>query len=238
MKKKLLKTMIALIAIAVPSISYAQSQEAVGTYNGQLTVSIQTDPEGEPTILGSSKEDVKIEAGKDDSHIKLVIEDFKFSMGPGIDIPIGTIEVPEIELQKSENTITLLPKSTPIDDLPVGPVTVNLKLSTIINQKLNLTLSVVTEDFAVPIDVTFEGTKTGGSGTHDITAERPNVYYDAEGDILIVQGAENQKYEIYNVAGVQTLSGVITTDQINVSALSRGLYLAKIGNSTVKFIKK
>ena len=34
MKQKLLKVMIAFIAIVMPNLSYAQSQEAAGTYNG------------------------------------------------------------------------------------------------------------------------------------------------------------------------------------------------------------
>ena len=35
MKQKLLKVMIAFIAIVMPNLSYAQSQEAAGTYNGK-----------------------------------------------------------------------------------------------------------------------------------------------------------------------------------------------------------
>lgn len=38
MKQKLLKTMIALIAIVMPGLSYAQSQTAEGIYNGTLSV--------------------------------------------------------------------------------------------------------------------------------------------------------------------------------------------------------
>ena len=40
MKQKLLKVMIAFIAIVMPNLSYAQSQEAAGTYNGTLAVKV------------------------------------------------------------------------------------------------------------------------------------------------------------------------------------------------------
>ena len=37
---------------------------------------------------------------------------------------------------------------------------------------------------------------------------------------------------------MEILSGVLNTEEVSVSTLSRGLYLIKIGNTTVKFIKK
>jgi len=37
---------------------------------------------------------------------------------------------------------------------------------------------------------------------------------------------------------MQILSGILNAEEINVSNLSKGIYLIKIGNSTVKFIKK
>ena len=40
MKQKLLNVMIALIVIIMPTIIYAQAQEAAGIYNGKLDVSL------------------------------------------------------------------------------------------------------------------------------------------------------------------------------------------------------
>ena len=37
---------------------------------------------------------------------------------------------------------------------------------------------------------------------------------------------------------MQILSGTLNAEEINVSNLSKGIYLIKIGNNTVKFIKK
>lgn len=232
MKQKLLKVMIALIAIVMPSLSHAQSQEAAGTYNGTLGITVGGLPAGETT------EDIYIIA-EDDNHIRLEIRNFKFSVG-GSTIELGDIIIPNTELQKDGNTIVLLPIDVKVilPD-PIGEVSVHLNRSTIIDKKISLTLTVETIVPApLTVDVTFEGTKSGGSGIQGITTEKPVVYYNSEMNALIVKGAEYQKYGIYNVTGVQTLSGILNTEEINVSALSRGIYLIKIGNNTVKFIKK
>ncbi|WP_455587710.1 calycin-like domain-containing protein [Bacteroides sp.] len=228
MKRKLLSTILAFMAITISLPTYAQiSQEAQGTYNGELVVTVD---EGEPVKM---PENIYLTA-TDDTHVTLEIRDFKF----GGAIIIGTITVENVELQKEGNTINLKPTTCNLTLAIVGEVKVSLEQSTIKNNTLTLSLQVNPEGGDLDILVDFEGTITS-TGIADIsTNNKPTAYYDAATDALVAKGAENQKYEIYNVAGVQTLSGVITTDQINVSALSRGLYLAKIGNSTVKFIKK
>ena len=208
MKQKLLKVMIAFIAIVMPNLSYAQSQEAAGTYNG--------------TLGGKSS------------------RNFKFSVG-GSTIELGDIIIPSVELQKDGNTIVLLPKEDVKVNLPdpIGEVSVDLNRSTIVDKEISLILVVETTYPArLIVDVTFEGTQTSGSGIQSTTTEKPVVYYNAEIDALIVEGAENQKYNIYNITGVQTLSGILNTKEINVTALQRGIYLIKIGDNTVKFIKK
>ena len=83
----------------------------------------------------------------------------------------------------------------------------------------------------------FKGTMNA-TGISDVTLNKPTVYYNPSIDAIMVQGAENQKYDIFNVTGMQILSGVLNTEEVSVSTLSRGLYLIKIGNTTVKFIKK
>ena len=219
MKQKLLKVMIAFIAIVMPNLSYAQSQEAAGTYNGTLGVKVGGMPAGDST------EDIYIIA-EDANHIRLEIRN---------------IIIPSVELQKDGNTIVLLPKEDVKVNLPdpIGEVSVDLNRSTIVDKEISLILVVETTYSAqLIVDVTFEGTQTSGSGIQSTTTEKPVVYYNAEIDALIVEGAENQKYNIYNITGVQTLSGILNTKEINVTALQRGIYLIKIGDNTVKFIKK
>lgn len=231
MKQKLLKTMIALIAIVMPGLSYAQSQTAEGTYNGTLAVKLG------PVDAGSSTEDVYLIA-ENSNHIRLEIRNFKFSTGEGAPLELGDIVIPNAELQQDGNTITILPTDAQVTLPGIGTVDVHLNQSTITDKNLALTLSVQVADLPLPVTVEFEGTKTGGVGIHDANVEKPKVYYNSITNSLIVKSAENQKYDIYNVTGMHILSGILNTDNINVSNLSKGIYLIKIGNSTVKFIKK
>lgn len=75
------------------------------------------------------------------------------------------------------------------------------------------------------VDVTFEGTQTSGSGIQSTTTEKPVVYYNAEIDALIVEGAENQKYNIYNITGVQTPIRYLKYQEINVTAFYKEVYI-------------
>ena len=232
MKQKLLKIMIAFIAIVMPNLGYAQSVEAEGTYNGRLAVSVAGLP------AGSSTENIHLIA-ENDNHIRLEIRNFKFSV-EGSTIELGDIVIPNVELQKEGNTITLLPTDAQVTlPEPIGMVSVHLNQSTIVNNNISLTLTVqTTYPVSLQVDVTFDGTKTGGSGVQNTNAEKPVIYYNPTISAVIVKGAESQKYDIYDVAGIPTLSGILNAEEINVSTLSRGLYLIKIGNNTVKFIKK
>lgn len=226
MKKKLLSTIIAFMAIAVSLPTYAQiSQEAAGTYNGQLTIKV------DETIMPPIQEDIYLTAS-DDTHATLEIKNFSFA-----NIALGNITVSEVELQKDGNTITLLPKTVDLK-IAIGTVKVSLDQSTIKDKKLELSLNVTPYELDVDVHVGFEGTNTSTGISNLSTDNKPVVYYDSARDALITPKAENQKYEIYNITGIQMMSGILTTDNINVSALSKGIYLIKIGNSTVKFIKK
>lgn len=230
MKKKLLNVLVALVAIVMPNLGYAQSQEAAGTYYGTLSVAI-----GMP--VGNSEENVYLIA-ENDNHIRLEIKDFKFDVG-GQELLLGDIIIPNVELQQEGNTVVILPADAQLvlPD-PINEVNVHLNQSTIINKELKLTLSVNVADLPVPVTVSFTGLLATGSGVYDVATEKVNAYYNAATGSLIVKGAENQKYDIYNVTGMQILSGIVTSENINVSNLTKGIYLIKIGNNTVKFIKQ
>lgn len=233
MKKKLLLTVIAFIAITMPSFVYAQiNQEIAGTYTGLLSVSIEDVPIGKP-----STENVYLTAAENDQ-ITLEIKNFSFKLGNNV-MELGDIIIPKVDLQENGNTIYLLPTDVKLTLAePIGEVDVHLNQSTVIDKELALTLSVKTiyPDELI-VDVDFKGTMSA-TGISDVTLNKPTVYYNPSIDALMVQGAENQKYDIYNVTGMQILSGILNTEEVNVSTLSRGLYLIKIGNTTVKFIKK
>lgn len=232
MKQKLLSVMIALIAITIPSLSYAQSQEAAGTYFGKLNVFLLGIP------AGGNEENVYITA-EDENHITLEIKDFKFLVG-GTNIEIGDIRIPGVEVQKEGNTISILPADVVLTlPDPIKSVDVHLNKSTIVDKRLDLTLTVNTiYPQAITVNVEFDGTYTEGSGIQDVSSSKPSIFYNNETNMLTVKGAQNMKYDIYNTSGLHVVSGILNSEVINVSNLSKGLYLIKIDNYTTKFIKR
>lgn len=232
MKKKLLTTIIAFIAITMSSSAYAQvSQTAAGTYAGTLEVYMM-EPNKIP--LGSSAENIYL-TSTDANHVTLEIRNFSFPLVE----ELGDIVIPDVALEEEGDVINILPKTVKITLKVVGEVNVILNKSTIKDKEITLSLNVETTppypDMYIYVD--FKGTMTA-TGISDVTLNKPTVYYNPSIDAIMVQGAENQKYDIYNVTGMQILSGVLNTEEVSVSTLSRGLYLIKIGNTTVKFIKK
>lgn len=232
MKKKLLTAIIAFIAITMSSSAYAQvSQTAAGTYAGTLEVYMM-EPNKIP--LGSSAENIYL-TSTDANHVTLEIRNFSFPLVG----ELGDIVIPDVALEEEGDVINILPKTVKITLKVVGEVNVILNKSTIKDKEITLSLNVETTppypDMYIYVD--FKGTMTA-TGISDVTLNKPTVYYNPSIDAIMVQGAENQKYDIYNVTGMQILSGVLNTEEVSVSILSRGLYLIKIGNTTVKFIKK
>lgn len=233
MKKKLLTAIIAFIAITMSSSAYAQvSQTAAGTYAGTLEVYMM-EPNKIP--LGSSAENIYL-TSTDANHVTLEIRNFSFPLVG----ELGDIVIPDVALEEEGDVINILPKTVKITLKVVGEVNVILNKSTIKDKEITLSLNVETTppypDMYIYVD--FKGTMTATGISDDVTLNKPTVYYNPSIDAIMVQGAENQKYDIYNVTGMQILSGVLNTEEVSVSTLSRGLYLIKIGNTTVKFIKK
>jgi hypothetical protein len=232
MKKKLLTAIIAFIAITMSSSAYAQvSQKAAGTYAGTLEVYMM-EPNKIP--LGSSAENIYL-TSTDANHVTLEIRNFSFPLVG----ELGDIVIPDVALEEEGDVINILPKTVKITLKVVGEVNVILNKSTIKDKEITLSLNVETTppypDMYIYVD--FKGTMNA-TGISDVTLNKPTVYYNPSIDAIMVQGAENQKYDIFNVTGMQILSGVLNTEEVSVSTLSRGLYLIKIGNTTVKFIKK
>ncbi|MDR2206533.1 MAG: T9SS type A sorting domain-containing protein [Flavobacteriaceae bacterium] len=75
--------------------------------------------------------------------------------------------------------------------------------------------------------------------TQEIEKNKISVYPNPVKDVLTIQGSEfkNSKFsEIYDISGklVKTFNG----NSVNVSALQKGIYILKIDNQSVKFIKE
>lgn len=69
-----------------------------------------------------------------------------------------------------------------------------------------------------------------------------SVYPNPASDILYLKGVSKASVKVFSLTGQQLLSTVVNNDQINISALPKGVYNLSLeinGNSsTVKFIKK
>ncbi|WP_202703037.1 T9SS type A sorting domain-containing protein, partial [Flavobacterium sp. UGB4466] len=57
-------------------------------------------------------------------------------------------------------------------------------------------------------------------------------------DILTISNIENEEYAIYNLTGQQIQAGSTQTGQIDVSNLSKGLYIIKVKSTNKQFMKE
>ena len=79
------------------------------------------------------------------------------------------------------------------------------------------------------------------SGVSNIMSNSSVTYYPnpVKDELFIESETDIDKFEIYDIAGKQILTGNLSNEKsINVSALSAGTYLLKIGDFCNKFVKK
>ena len=95
-----------------------------------------------------------------------------------------------------------------------------------------------------PAKVIFTTTKDGEIFTDidNTTSQKIIIFPNPVSDILYINGINNAKdIRIFDVTGKTVLipqSSFLNTNQIDVSALSKGIYFLKVDNQVVKFIKK
>jgi len=80
----------------------------------------------------------------------------------------------------------------------------------------------------------------GNTGINDVQTNSISLYPNPVKDELLVQSETHiDKFEIYDIMGKQILNGSLSNSKsINVSALSAGIYVLKIGNYRGKFVKE
>ena len=64
------------------------------------------------------------------------------------------------------------------------------------------------------------------------------AYPNPVSDVLTIETEATGDYHIINILGQIILRGPVSTQQIDVSALSQGNYVLKVGIEQVKFIKQ
>lgn len=92
----------------------------------------------------------------------------------------------------------------------------------------------------IPVSALFEFSATT-SGVEDFYSENPvKIYPNPVNNVLnidILNPVNNQFAEIYDLTGKKIVNEKLTGNTINVSSLSNGIYILKIGNYRSKFIK-
>lgn len=233
MRKKLLFTLFAVVAMSFTTISYAQieiTEALVGSYVGELNVSVDDD---DP--ISKEDQNIIVTQGDQDENINLSIKDFVFPV-QGKPVVIGDVNVNNIPLQREGNDYIFTLTDTEIyvpyfDDFL--PSNINGKIDD--NNILTLDLDIIQGEST--IKVLFEGEKQASS-IGNIQKHSFTVYPTATYDMLSIDGIEGGKYNIYNIAGSLVKTGMLTDTNLNVSDLGKGLYFLNIEKHTVKFIKR
>lgn len=79
----------------------------------------------------------------------------------------------------------------------------------------------------------------GWSGIDYVEETEDNIVIDGVSSSILVMGCDGREYNVFDVIGKLQLSGVVdgTSARIDVSSLNNGIYVLKVGDSTVKFKK-
>ncbi|MDE6368412.1 MAG: T9SS type A sorting domain-containing protein [Muribaculaceae bacterium] len=77
------------------------------------------------------------------------------------------------------------------------------------------------------------------SGIDVVDHEGENIVIDGVSSSILVMGCAGREYDVYDASGVIRLSGVVdgVSARIDVSSLNSGVYVLRVGNSSVKFKK-
>ena len=89
---------------------------------------------------------------------------------------------------------------------------------------------------AVAVTATYK--KAPATGMEITEAETLHVYPNPATDALHVNGVATNRYTIYNVTGAMVGQGVLTGQPIPVSNLANGIYVLKVGEQAIRFMKE
>lgn len=79
----------------------------------------------------------------------------------------------------------------------------------------------------------------GWSGVDKVASASSNIVIDGVSSSILVMGCDGREYKVYDLAGNLLLSGTVNgvSAKIDVTALNGGVYVLKVGDSSVKFKK-
>ena len=89
----------------------------------------------------------------------------------------------------------------------------------------------------VSVSFTYEA---GASAIENIGGAEVGMMHDAVNSSLLVMGCGGHAYAVYDMSGALKLGGSIesASARIDVSNLGSGVYVLRVGNSSLKFLKK
>jgi len=193
-----------------------------GVYEGDLYIST---PDAELPAIDQEIEIVSTE----DREISLNISDFSLE-----GMTIGDVVVTEVEVVELTNGTYTFEKQDIISAGVFTSLEIDLEGNVDAEGKLNLTLEITN----LGISVKFVDGVTNSIYINTNQSEF-SVYPTTTYDVLNVTGTkESSKYAIYNIAGINVKSGNIYDNAINVSDLSKGIYIINAEGRSIKFIKK
>ena len=261
MRKTLLSFFAAAAAIICSSAVSAVElkDKVVGDFAGNMVITITTEGETGSTDPVPAVVTITENAGA----FGLQLKNFLF-MDNGSEFYVGNIEADGVAVQEADGKISVnIEKGIEItpgdagfeyegepvgEDAWLGPAitetcggAIPITLAgTVTGKEIDIQIDLdITDALGMVISVKFEGTNPN---IVDISNDLTNVasitaYTSADGSTLYVKGLDGQAaYAIYNVLGSAVASGVVS-DTIDISSLPKGIYLIKVGNTTVKFSK-
>lgn len=127
-------------------------ENAIGTYSGNLTVTLEGLPSFDPITQ-------KIFVEQEDADkVKLSLRNFSITVA-GAPVPVGDIEIGGILLEGDANNVVLQQTSTTMQHKDLGQLDITLSSGNVVNGKASLKIDVVQVALKLNILVNFEGNR-------------------------------------------------------------------------------
>lgn len=127
-------------------------ENAIGTYSGNLTVTLEGLPSFDPIT-----QKIFVEQESADK-VKLSLRNFSITVA-GAPVPVGDIEIGGILLEGDANNVVLQATSTTMQHKDLGQLDITLSSGNVVNGKASLKIDVVQVALKLNILVNFEGNR-------------------------------------------------------------------------------
>lgn len=202
------------------------ANEIVGTYKGDLTVTVDDIP------LGTSTQSVYI-TKESNNNVKLELKNFSISIA-GNPISVGDITIANIPLNANGSAINLEETSADINHQVLGQLSVKVSGS-ITNGKADLRITVKAVTLGQNIEVTFKGDKSSSEvdttdyaevvaawykrESLDIAGDKVDDTWPKDGIEISCNGFNNIEIKSFYISFPSAIEGGTTTQQVHVDSV-------------------